>query len=54
MSTALPGRFCPQQPGRGGGAPVATWEQVDADLPFVAATMGPTWARSRSCCVRAA
>ena len=39
MSTGLPGRFCPQQPGRGGGAPVATWEQVDADLPFVAATM---------------
>lgn len=39
MSTTLPARFSPDQPGRGGGAPMATWEQVGADLPVVAATM---------------
>lgn len=39
MSTALPDRFSPDQPGRGGGAPMATWEQVSAEVPIVAATM---------------
>ncbi len=39
MSTTLPARFSLDQPGRGGGAPMATWEQIVVDLPLVAATM---------------
>ena len=39
MNAALPARFSPQQAGRGGGAAMATWDQVVADLPAVAATM---------------
>ena len=39
MSTTLPVRFDPAQDRRGGAAPVATWDQVAAELPQVAATM---------------
>lgn len=39
MSTGLPARFSPDQYQRGGGAPVASWDQIAADLPAVAATM---------------
>ena len=39
MSNTLPVRFDPAQDRRGGAAPVATWDQVAAELPQVAATM---------------
>ena len=39
MSTTLPPRFSPHQHQRGGAAAMATWAQVEADLPAVAATM---------------
>lgn len=38
MST-LPARFCPDQERRGGGAPMATWDQVTAAMPALVATM---------------
>ena len=39
MSTTLPQRFSPDQHQRGGAAAMATWAQVEVDLPAVAATM---------------
>jgi hypothetical protein len=39
MSPTVPARFDPAQDQRGGGAPVATWDQITAELPQVAATM---------------
>lgn len=42
MSTtgvAAPARFSPDQYQRGGGAPMATWDQLAVQLPAVAATM---------------
>ena len=39
MSTALPARYSSDQPGRGGGAPMATWGQITAEVPVMAATM---------------
>ncbi|MDO5737580.1 MAG: tyrosine-type recombinase/integrase [Propionibacteriaceae bacterium] len=39
MSTTLPARYSSDQPGRGGGAPMATWDQITAELPVMAATM---------------
>ena len=39
MSTTLPQRFSLDQHQRGGAAAIATWAQIEADLPAVAATM---------------
>ncbi len=39
MRTTLPQRFSPDQHQRGGAAAMATWAQVEVDLPAVAATM---------------
>lgn len=43
MSTALPARYSLDQPGRGGGAPMATWGQITAEVPVMAATMHAYW-----------